>query len=230
MAVAFALAGVGTVASGTTHNLTGITLSANTGRRIVVSVSVEAAVTFSSPAFDGTAMTPLTQRVFNTMRCQFFELEIPDVKGSGSYDFTSTSSASALSHIVAWEVTGAASGSPLDQQFGTANSGTDWTCTVTVQTDGGVLATSVHASGAASITLDTGGTLVERGSAAYAGGFAAKYGDAVITSGTSKTLTSTATTSSSNRIINAISYAPAGGGGGGSNAPRSAFYHLQGMR
>lgn len=212
-----------TLASATSTITRTITLGSATKRRIVAIYVKNTALVVSSVTFNGTAMTAGIAGTGNRTFQEFY-YDVPDALGTGSYDVVATLSGSSSQFGgVILEVTNAATGAPEDTDTTSLSTTAAITRPLTSTTGAAAIAVFVHVNGGS--VAYTNATLQRTLSPSFL--TAAFAWDANVTAGT---VTITADETPDNATtkwlgVMSIAVAPTS-----TNAPRSMFYHLQGMR
>lgn len=103
------------------HSTT-ITLDGQRNRKIILMACNSATTTFSSPTFDGNAMTNILGITAGSLRTQAWYYDVPDsaASGTGKSVSVTTDVATDLLAMTAWQLSGALSGDPPRPWFNTA--------------------------------------------------------------------------------------------------------------
>lgn len=211
--------------SATSPRTVSITLPSGTGRKMVVcSVLEDASLTTTGVTYNGTSLTSFGSTAGTTMKMSWWYLDVADALGTGAYDlvFTLSAGTSTRHSDVVWFTSGDAMGAP---QVTFATAASDTTLGVTVNHGASDLLLSVGANANSAATVSS--SPLANASNISLPGF--RLGKADQVPGTSGSTTTTWTFSTASElVVGTVNTTPSGGGGG--NAPRSMFYHLQGMR
>lgn len=198
------------------------TLGSTFTGKISVTVSVENATDVTGVTFDGASMTlDRSHDNGSTLKIRTYYLDLSG-KASGTYNVVVSCGGSISIIASAFALTDVATGA--SEAFGTSNA-SPGTATLTATASAALIAVTVNSSGTATHTFS--GDVTERDDRVISGGFAAAVADASNVSAGSRS--ATATYSAGTGALLLLSYAHSGGGSP-SNAPRSMYYHLQGLR
>jgi hypothetical protein len=201
----------GTLNAGAATSLTvSITLGAGTSRKLIVSLVSETAVTPTALTFDGTALLAnliATADAGSNLLVRTYYYDIPDAKGTGSYNVVVTLSASTSAYAMfVWQTVNSATGAVED--FDTATAAATTTVADTVTSTAGALILAAAGASAGTRTYTWTGDVTERTELAVSN-YTPSCADGVQGSGGSKTATATIAGGTANLAIVAVSIAEA---------------------